>query len=161
MNTIRWIATAGFSLLLAALVAPAQASLVSVDEDFVVVGNYNSDVTDFLFRIDSNAATGNFVACIGTEVINVAEGTRYNIDCYVYDSDGNRLSNVLLSTLDTLSTTGTSYSIDLTDLDVGITDDNDLYVLWTDAEAAYVQAFDANENALFDAVEIKPAFGRT
>ena len=158
MNTIRWIATAGFSLLLAALVAPAQASLVSVEEDFVVVGNYNSDVTDFLFRIDSNAATGNFVACIGTEVINVAEGTRYNIDCYVYDSDGNRLSNVLLSTLDTLSTTGTSYSIDLTDLDVGITDDNDLYVLWTDAEAAYVQAFDANENALFDAVEIKPAF---
>ncbi len=142
------------TLLTMCCIGQLQAELVSVDEDFINVGNYNSNVTEFNFSIDSNAATGNIVTCIGTEVSNVAEGTRYNIECFVHDSDGNEISNIFLSSLSSLSTTGDSYSIDLGDLDVGVTDDNDLYVLWTGSDIAFVQAFDIDGNALFDPVEL-------
>ncbi len=147
------------TLLTLGTISQLHAELVSIDEDFINVGNYNSSVDDIIFSLDSDAATGNIVTCVGFSVSPVAEGTRYNIDCYVHDSDGDEISNILISSLGTLSTTGTSYSIDLSNLDVGINDENDMYVLWTGDDKAFVQGFDIDGNDLFDAIEFSTDAG--
>lgn len=147
-------------MLLLVCSAQVRADLVSVEDDFVTVGNYNNSTQDMLLTMDSNAVTGNFFTCFALSVTGVAEGTRNTIECAVYDSDGNRLTGldaIVLSTLGAVSSNGVTYSIDFEQLDVAVSDDNELYVLWTGdsdgSQVIFVQAFDVDGNSLFDPVD--------
>ncbi|GAB4194759.1 MAG: hypothetical protein Tsb002_26610 [Wenzhouxiangellaceae bacterium] len=160
LNTVLLIALSGWLS-----VQNAVADLVSVDDDFVIVGNYDGDTQDILLSMDSNAVTGNFVTCYGLSVTGVAEGTRNTIECNVYDSDGDRvtpLDGIVLSTLDSVSSNGVTYSIDFEHLDVAVSDDNEVFVMWTgdsnNTPTIFVQGFDIDGNTLFDPTEFTNVF---
>ncbi len=127
-----------FSLWLLVTSTSTYAELISLDFD-TSIGSYAVDINGTAVALDTNPVTGEYAVCYRSGIIEIT--------CMRMDNDNTVLTTVVKQGID----------VDGMHVDVAINDDSDMYVLWTGSNGAgqsvFVQGFDSNGDALFNAVE--------
>ncbi len=118
---------------------PAFAELISIDSG-TTIGSYIVDTFGTPVALDTNPVTGEYAVCFRSAVSQIT--------CKRMDADDAVLATVVKDSLE----------VDGLNVDVAINDAGDMYVLWTGDvgggdQAIFVQGFDSNGDALFNAIQ--------